>query len=167
MMHLPATRTIRASAAGAAAAVMLLGVSACGDSTSGAELGTTVQEVQHEDADAAYDGDYDAAFYREMGSYAGQEVTLSADVNRIVSDHAFTLAGGDVEELLVVSADRTAQLQPDSPVKVTGTVHTAFDLPAVEDQVGADLDDQSFDEWGQEPYVEATDIDSSTDTEKP
>lgn len=166
-MHRPDSRTIRVAVAGATAGIALLGVSACGDSTSGAELGTTVQEVQQEDADAAYDGDYDTAFYKEMGSYAGQEVTLSADVNRIVSDHAFTIAGGDVEELLVVSVDRTGHLQPDSAIKVTGTVHTAFDLPVVEDQVGTDLDDRSLDEWDQEPYVEAKDIDTTPDTENP
>lgn len=146
------------------AAFVALGLAGC-DSTTGDEQGTTVEDIQEDDATLAYNGIYDSDFYGDLETYEGQEVTVSADVNEIISDNAFTIAGGDVESLLVISGNAMTDLEQGSVIKVTGTVHTALDLPAVEDEVGVDLEDDLYDAWDQEPYITATNIDTNPDTE--
>lgn len=147
-------------------AVSALGLTACGgDDTAGPETGTDVEDIQEEDVAAGpYDGVYDSAFYEDIESYEGEEVTVSADVNEIISSTSFTIAGTedtDVESLLVVSATEVSGLEPDLTVAVTGTVQKAFDLPTVEEDLGVDLDDPLYEAYDQEPYIEATMIDTS------
>ncbi|WP_159617248.1 hypothetical protein [Arthrobacter zhaoguopingii] len=147
-----------------------LGVVGC--STSGTEEGADVEDVVDEEVDAGdpaaetgpYDGVYDSAFYDEMDSYVGEEVTLSADVNEVMSPMSFTIAGTDdttVEALLVVHDKEMPEVKPELTVSVTGIVHEAFDLPTVEEEMGIDLDDEAFEDWDGEPYVEATSVDTS------
>lgn len=38
---------------------------------------------------------------------------------------------------------------------MTGTVQQAFDVATVEEDLGADLDDTLFEDYGSEPYVVA------------
>lgn len=149
-----------------------LGLTGC--DTSGTEEGADVEDVVEEDADAGaaveeetvepYDGLYDQAFYDEKDTYIGEEVILSADVNEIVSPSSFTIAGTDdttVEPLLVVSAEEMSEVEPGLTVEVTGIVHEAFDLPTVEEEMDLELEDETFEDWDGQSYVEATNVDTS------
>lgn len=157
----------RVLAAGGAAA-LAFGLTACGeDETAGSEASVDVQDVQQdavEEEGYAYDGIYDASFYDDVQSYVGQEVTLSANVNQVISPMAFTIAGtGDTEvsEMLVVSSNENSELQPDLAVQVTGTVRQAFEVPAVEEELGIELDDSLYSDWEGQPYLVASNIDTS------
>lgn len=127
----------------------------CGNDTAGPETGTSVGEIQEDQVPA------EAAESPTM-SFAGMTVTVSADVSEIVSERAFTIAGTEntgTQPLLVVSSTGAPQVNEDSAVAVTGTVRKAFDLPAVESELGIDLDDGLYDAYDRQPYIVATQID--------
>lgn len=177
----PLTRT----AAGGVLALAALSLTACGD-TAGPETGTSVEDVQEGDAveDAAaedevvedeaaatgpYDGLYDSGFYDDLDSYEGMEVTVSADVNEVLSPSSFVIAGTDdtsVDPLLVVGATEVTGLEPALTVAVTGTVSQAFDLVTVEEELGVDLDDARYEEYDQQPYITASSVDTSVVAEQ-
>ncbi|WP_258803152.1 hypothetical protein [Pseudarthrobacter sp. NS4] len=146
-----------------------LGLTSCG--TEGPETGVDVEDVQElpeqtETNNTAnpFDGPYNQEFFDDLDLREGQEVTVSANVNRIITPEAFTIAGTEdttVDPLLVVHKDAQPELQPELTVKVTGTVHTAFDLMAVEKDLDVDLDDALFEDWDGEPYLQASTIDTS------
>ncbi|MFH5823465.1 hypothetical protein [Georgenia sp. AZ-5] len=155
----------RLAAAGLAVAAALALAACDEDDTAGPETGADAGT--QEGADAVVDpyvGPYDTPFYSDINSYSGQEVTVSGDVDEIVSATAFTIAGTedtDVAPLLVVSTTEVGGLEPDMTVSVTGTVHEAFDLATLEEQAGTDLDDELFDVWDGEPYIDASSVDTS------
>ncbi|HET7326160.1 MAG TPA: hypothetical protein VFJ14_02625 [Nocardioidaceae bacterium] len=155
----------RATAAGLLA-VSVLGVAGCGE-----EDNATVEDIQEEvppeDASLAYDGVFDSKFFNDVNQYEDEQVKLSTEVAGVMpdSEHAFTIGSGDVEPLLVVSTDQMSDLEAGSPVAVTGTVHTAFELSTVEENTGVDLQDELFDEFTNEIYIEASTIDTSVSAE--
>lgn len=176
-------RTNRGSRATRLAAVSLLsaaafGLTACG--TAGPETGADVEDVQEgevvettgpaEDVAAEpYVGPYDTAFYDEAVTYAGEEVTLSAEVNTVLSPTAFTIAGTDdttVSPLLVISGEQMTDLEEGQAVQVTGIVHEAFDLPQVEEEMAEELDDDLFADYDGQPYIEATDVSTDVPAEE-
>lgn len=164
-------KTRRASVTAGILAMSALGLTACNDDTAGPETGTDVEDIQEEDEAALdpYDGPYDTTFYDDIDSYVGEEVTVSADINEVITPSSFVIAGTedtDVEPLLVVSADEVSGLEKDLTVAVTGTVHEAFDLTTVEEDLETDLDDDLYDAWDTEPYIEATSIDTSVAAEE-
>lgn len=146
-----------------------LGVASCG--TEGPETGADVEDVQEapeetETNNAAnpFDGPYDQGFLDDVDVREGQEVTVSANVNEIITPEAFTIAGTEdttVDPLLVLHKNAEPELKPDLTVKVTGTVQVAFDLPAVEKDLDVDLDDALFEDWDGKPYLQASEIDTS------
>ncbi|KQO02140.1 hypothetical protein ASF21_16070 [Arthrobacter sp. Leaf234] len=144
------------------------------NSTSGTEEGADVEDIVEEEpvvdeADAGpYDGVYDQGFYDDVDTYVGEEVTVSADVNEILSPMSFTIAGTDdttVDALLVLHDTELPEVTAGLTVGVTGTVQEAFDLPTVEEEMGVDLDDAAFEDWDGEPYIEATSVDTSLDAD--
>jgi hypothetical protein len=144
------------------------------NSTSGTEEGADVEDIVEEEpvvdeADTGpYDGVYDQGFYDDVDTYIGEEVTVSADVNEILTPMSFTIAGTDdttVEALLVLHDTELPEVTPGLTVGVTGTVQEAFDLPTVEEEMGVDLDDAAFEDWDGEPYIEATSVDTSLDAD--
>lgn len=155
MIRTPLTRWLATTLVVCAAS---LGLVACGDSTTGPEVGADVQDVQRE-GEYTYDGLYIEGFYDAIPSYDGESVKLSADVNEIISDHAFTIAGGDVEALLVIHDATIAMLAPGVTVQVSGTIHKVFDLPTIEHATDLELDDGLFADWGAEPYLELSNVD--------
>ncbi|KRF05196.1 hypothetical protein ASH00_12390 [Arthrobacter sp. Soil782] len=154
--------------------IAALSLAGC-NSTSGTEAGADVEDVVEEeeavDAGAAvepYEGAYDTGFYEDYESYVGEEVTLSADVNEIVSEKSFTIAGTDdttVEALLVIAEGEMEEVTPGLTVSVTGTVMESFDLPTVEEETGLDLDDEAFVDFDGENYVVAESVDTSVDAD--
>ncbi len=174
------SRTLRAAAVGVAAASTLL-LGACGNDTAGPETGADVGDVQQEpgaadpgaaDPGAAEPGAAEpgagvdpGAFdtdFSDVNSYVGKQVTVSADVNEILSPTAFTIAGTEntpVDELLVLHPAEAPDVTEDSAVAVTGTVRQGFSIADAEAFVGTDLDDNLFTDWTGEHYIEASKID--------
>lgn len=151
--HGPAFRV--AAVGVAAAATLLLG--ACGD-TAGSEAGTDVQDIQQE-TDAV--GVFDQPDFGDPMEFVGQEVTVSAEVNDIISPEAFTIAGTlqtSAEELLIVHDGSVVLGDNSVAVMVTGTVQERFDLVGAEEFVGGDLDDGLYVDYDGEPYIQAETI---------
>ncbi len=135
------------TAVAAFAAVSTLGLTACSD-TAGSEAGADVEDVVEEEAvvDEPFEGPYDTEFYEGVDEYVGEQVTLSADVNEVITPEAFTIAGTEdttVEALLVVGATGDAQLSPETTVEVTGTVQEAIVVTSVPEPVEIGRCDQT------------------------
>jgi hypothetical protein len=130
---------LRRTAIGIAAASAFL-VGACGGETSGPDTGVSVQDV-----------------WADPAGLDGRQVTVSADVQQIVNEWAFTMSGVDdtgVDPLLVVHSG-AAEVQPGAPVRVTGVVHRTLDperVGAVDPPLLADI----YDSYGPDPYLEAS-----------
>lgn len=154
-----------------------LGLTACGPS--GAETGADVEDVQEgevvettdpaddpaeEMAAGPYVEPYDTDFCDEATTYVGEEVTLTGDVNEIISSTAFTIAGTEdttVSPVLVVGGEQTTNLEEGQAVEVIGTAQEAFDLL----QVGEGLDDDLFADHDGQPYIEATEVSTGVPAE--
>ncbi|WP_337063180.1 hypothetical protein [Kineococcus sp. G2] len=169
----------RGLVAAGGAAVLALGLGACGD-TAGDETATSVEDVNEaesevetetevgaETGELGYEGAYDSAFVEEQESLIGQEVTVSAAVNTVLDDSSFTIAGdgSDVEPLLVVSATSGTTVEEDMEVDVSGTVEQAFVLTEVEEELGLDLEDELYTEWEGQTYIMANAIDVGAEDE--
>lgn len=151
-----------------------------GCATSGPEEGADVEDVTDgesveedtRDADAAtepFDGRYDAEFVGDYDGYVGETVTLSADIDEIVSANAFTIAGTDdttVEPLLIVHDGTMTDIEEGLSVQVTGEVEEGFDVTAVEDDLSVELEDDAYDEWEDERFIHADSIDGSVETDE-
>lgn len=138
------------------------------------EVQEQIEELQNEvdrlndrlseiDSDVVYDGLYGEDFAANVQDYDDREVAVSGTVEQVVSRNAFTLGGDGVADLLVISAEGNEEVQQGDTVKVTGTAHATFDLPAVEDDIGRDLDDAQFEEWDQGPYVAADQVETDVE----
>lgn len=130
-----------------AAGTLGLALSACTPETSGPESGITVQEIQNGRQGS------------EHHKYEGEKVTVSADVNFIYGPHAFSIAGtqSSIDPLLVVH-ESAINVNEGNPVKVTGVVHTKFDVKNVEGTVEYEFDNDVFTDFDGAPYIKATSI---------
>ncbi len=166
------------------ALVATFGLSACGDDSRDGmnDLGLqdtqgpndTIQTPTQEPTDRTetapdYEGPYDAKFRAWVDDNDESTVEVSGNVEQVISDNAFTLAGeGDTEDLLIVGADKVTGLQAGSAVTVTGTVHKAFNLPGVEDDIHVDFEDDSIlQAFDRDPYVEAAQVDTTAPAATP
>lgn len=150
-------------------ALASLGLAGCGDDT-GAEV--EVEDIQEAGESPSVapsptappvgkGGIYNQQFLEGMNTMEGQEATVSAEVDEVVSEAAFTIVDPDdaaVAPLPVIHDQDLAELEPGRTVRVTGTVHTVFDLPQVEQSLGIDLDDPVYEDWDKEPYLEASEV---------
>lgn len=157
----------------ALAAIPLIGIGlvGCSEDTAGPETGTDVEDIQEQDvaeedgltdATVPYHGPYDETFKDNVDDWVDQDVTVSADLNEVLTDRWFTIAGTDdtsVDALLVLHRDPGA-FDPGETVEVTGTVHGEFVLIDVEMELDTDLDDEVFGQWEGEPYIDATAVDA-------
>ncbi|WP_026531877.1 hypothetical protein [Arthrobacter sp. H41] len=148
----------------------------CSTDTAGPEEDVDVEDVvEGEEApaeplteDGAYNGFYDRSFSDDYDSLVGEEVTVSAEVNEIISPVAFTIAGTDdttVEALLIMHSEELSEVTDGLTVGVSGIVRDAFDLPAVEEDMGIDLDDELYGDWDQMRYIEANSVDTPVDAD--
>lgn len=155
-----------------------LGLTSCGG-TSGSESGADIEDIQDDqdiDPDTAeavepeapgpYDGPYGQDFSNAMESYEGQRVTVSADVNKILTDSAFTIAGTDegMEPLLIIHEDKIKDLSTGSAVSVTGIVHKAMDLSELKKSFEGELGAEALEDWDGEPYINAAAVDLAVET---
>lgn len=92
----------------------------------------------------------------------GQRVTVSAEVDEVLSPNAFTIAGtagsGGADGLLIVSAPTGTPVTEEDVVAGTGTVREELDLTARETGYGYD-DDARYGDFGGEPCIVAEKID--------
>lgn len=151
-------RTWRRSGVAALMAAAALVLGGCGDDTAGGEAGADVEDIQRDQA--VGDAAGDARVFDDPQPFVGRQVTVSADVNRIISPHAFTIAGTENTALepLLVLYNGNAQLTPDSVVQVTGTVKQGFRIAEAEGFVGTDLDDGLFTDFENDPYIQASSV---------
>lgn len=116
------------------------------DDTAGPETGTSLEGVQ--------------ASVPPMigsGSLVGRTVTLSAEVEDVVSNRSLTPGGDDTEELLVVHGPGLS-VQEGQMVQVTGVVRAGYTVTEVEADLDIDFDDTFFgdpvyDPFELEPYL--------------
>lgn len=173
-----ASKNVRLRKTAAALVLPFAALSFVGCGTSGPEEGTTAEEVAEGGDEAAvaegtgalaYDGVYDSAFVEDYDSLVGEEVTVSAEVNTIISPNALTIAGTDdttVEPLLVMhNQGDLPDVQEGLTIGVTGTVKEAFDVVTVEEDLGIDLDDDLYADWEGERYIQANSVDASVDAD--
>jgi hypothetical protein len=167
----------------AAATVIAVGLplAGCGTtdpatSTAGATAAGTASTAQplREAPPAPYDGPYDAAFAEDVGTYPqtgeigvheGMEVTLTAEIGEVASPIAVAITDPQdpsVAPLLVVLENADTTLRAGDPVKVTGTVHAAYNVPAVEENLGEAPDADVLAHYDGQPYIEATQVHSPT-----
>ncbi|WP_158041220.1 hypothetical protein [Kocuria sp. CNJ-770] len=166
------TRDRRSTRAMAAGIVAVAGLGLAGCNTEGPEEGTDVEDVSEGEvlesspapdnnptAGDTFIGNYDQDFYDESETYAGQEVTLSAEVTETLSTDTFVIAGASgtaVDPLLIVEEQEIPPLDDGQVVQVTGTVAQDFDIAATEDELGIDLEDELYADYEGEPYLMAT-----------
>lgn len=162
------SRTRRLAGAVVAAGIGTGVLVGCGG-TAGPETGASVDEIQ-EEAEAVDPGvgmepdvGADAGTADDVNRYVGQQVTVSAEVNEIVSPSAFTIAGtagsGGADELLIVANQPGTLVEEESVVAVTGTVREGFDIAAVEAEYGFDDDDALYSTFAGQLYIVADSID--------
>lgn len=162
-------------AAASVLAVAALGLAGCGNG--GSETGTDVEDVQESevmesspapqesaetpaDVVAPYNGAYTQDFVDDQALYEGKEVTLTGEVEDVVSPNALQLSDpNDVElgSLLVLHDSALPELEDGALVEVTGTLQASLDVAAAEEDLGVDLGDELSDMEG-ESYVDASNV---------
>lgn len=164
----PTTRTTAA----ALAAVAGLGLAGCGGSAdrSGDDVGEARQQPAGEDP-GTYTGPYDEAFVDDASTLVDADVTLTAQVEEVVSPVAFTITGAEetaTEPLLVVNFDEdTSGLDTGDLVEVTGTYREAYNVPTAEEDLRETPGVEELARYDGEPYVEATDVESAEPASTP
>ncbi|TFV57707.1 hypothetical protein E4P41_14055 [Geodermatophilus sp. DF01-2] len=150
------------------AAVLVLasaGLSACGEDDEGAlapDIEAEVPDIRGpEDPDDPYSGLLDEAFAEDLEAYAGQEVTLLADVAEVVSPRVFTVTSPDDAEvgpLLVVATEEAGDVDPEAgqALVVAATPIEAFDAGIVAEELDLDVDTEQLDEWDDQTFLVAT-----------
>jgi hypothetical protein len=100
-------------------------------------------------------------------AYHGRQVTVAGEVDLVLSPRAFSIEDDDLlfdDDIMVVSRDPLppvagrwgeAEILEDDIVLVTGTVRP-FDLVALEQELGVDLDDDLFAYWVGKSVIAAT-----------
>lgn len=166
------TRNHRSTRVMAAGIVAVAGLGLAGCNTAGPEEGTDVEDITEGEvletspapdnnptAGDTFIGNYDQDFYDESETYAGQQVTVSAEVTETLSTDTFVIAGAAgtaVEPLLVVEEQEIPALDEGQVVQVTGTVQQDFDVATAEETLGIDLEDELYADYIGEPYLVAT-----------
>ncbi|WP_426119512.1 hypothetical protein [Kocuria sp. LHG3120] len=119
-----------------------------------------------------YTGPYDADFAAQIGTYPdtgqisdyeGVEVTLTGVVHEVINPVSVAISDPQdpsVPPLLVVREDPNQPLTEGDPVEVTGTVHAAYNVPAVEENLREPPKDDVLAHYHGQPYVWATAVNS-------
>lgn len=149
------------------AAVLALagaGLSGCAEDDEGAlapDLEAEVPDLRGEgDLDDPYSGVLDAAFFEDLPAYAGQEVTLLAEVAEVVSPRAFTVTAPDdaeVGQVLVVATSDAGDTEPEagSQVLVAATPVDSFEAGVVVEELGLEVDAAELAEWDEQTFLVA------------
>lgn len=106
-----------------------------------------------------------AELLEEPANYAGETLAVEAVVGTVITENAFTIvtdADAVAQEdpvggRLVVLAPRI-DLEPGDQVAVEGVVHEYLPLEDLEERFGTQWTDLMGEEYGAEPYLEATSL---------
>jgi hypothetical protein len=165
----------RRAVTAAAVAVAALGLSACGGPTT-PPPGAPAEQLLNPEAmpTGPFAGPYDQAFAADLEHYAEQEVVLRAQVETVVSPVAFTITtpepsdadsgadtgdGGVAAPLLVMDFDDPSPtLRTGDRVKITGTVHAAYNVPDIEENLGAPPGPEVLASYDGQPFLNATSV---------
>lgn len=141
-------------------------MAACTESPDQREVGSQAADIRGSDDLAdPYDGPYSRDFHTDVQAYVGQDVTLEAAVERIVSPIAFTVTGPggeEVEPILVISRREVADLQPGQEVVIVAVPHDGFELSSLEEELDVELPEEPYEEWEGEPYLRGDAVDTSS-----
>lgn len=150
--------TVR-SAATSVAACSVLALGGCGSADSPEPFVAAAQNNDPLNDGVGYSGWYVEDFAAQVGSYDGDDVTVSGEVGRVLSDHSFTLtnpAGDAVVPLLVVSGDDVTELTAGELVSVSGEVNADFTVADADEELDVQLDPSRHVAWRDQPYVLAS-----------
>lgn len=124
-------------------ALILLGtgLAACGEKSQGPEAGTDVEDITS-----------------QPETFVGRKVTVSADVDEVITPRSFRIAGEDIGGggLLVFSAQGKQDLDDDDVVRVTGEVREIV-YHRFKDDFGFEARDDVRESEG-EPAIAATKV---------
>lgn len=117
----------------------------------------------------AYEGPYTAGFRSSLADYSSETVTVSADVQEVISPASFVIEGaekGNVEPMLVVARqDDVVEINKGVSVEVTGVVHRASDLQSVEQELGIVIEESELENRDAGSFfIQAAEIDTVIDT---
>lgn len=101
---------------------------------------------------------YDQEFYDQRADYVGQEVTLSAEVEDVISDDGLTIDSTGTDSMMVLYDMDLVDVEEGQLVEVTGTVQEAFDPTILDDQAEEDFTDDFYQDYEAQPYIEATEV---------
>lgn len=96
----------------------------------------------------------------DVQSYVGEQVTVSSEVQSVLSTHAFTLSGPQ-GPLLVTSASGMGDnevIEQDAVVQVGGTVREQFSVTEFENEFGVELDDELYADFEEQTYIVADSV---------
>lgn len=155
--HRPTVRT----AAAAALAVAGLGLAGCAAEDPEPSTDAGAEELLAEEPVEPYSGPYDEEFVQLLDAYVGEDVELVGEVGEIVSPVAFTVTTEDsaVPPLLVVHEPEAAAVEVGSTVQLAGTLHEAYNVPTVEEELGQDPGPEVLASYDGQPFVNATAVD--------
>lgn len=148
------------------AAVLALtgvGMSACGDEPHPPLAGGDVEVPDIRgpgDLEDPYTGALTATFVEEMTAYAGEEVTVLADVVDVVSPRVFTVTSPDDAEVgpvLVVATEDAGDFDPQAgqALYVAATPVRSFDAGVVAEELSLDVDRAPLAEWDDQTFLVA------------
>lgn len=144
MFIAPSRRTLCRSGAAALMASAALVLGGCGDAG----------DIQNDQVTGFDD-------FAQVQSFVGQQATVTADVVQIIGPHAFAIAHRNGTQLLVVHREPAPNLTVNTPVRVTGTARPSFNVPAAQQFAGVDFKDDWFGAFDGEPYIVASNIDTT------
>jgi hypothetical protein len=150
--------TVR-SAAATVVACSLLALGGCGSADSPEPFVAAAENNDPLGDGVGYSGWYVEEFASQVGSYDGDDVTVSGEVGQVLSDHSFTLtnpAGATVVPLLVVSGDDVTELAAGDLISVSGEVNADFTVADADEELDVELDPSRHAAWRNQPYVLAS-----------
>lgn len=154
------------------ALLLALPLSACSQDDGVVDTDDAVEDTDDKASEPEAGLDVESLSFEEvsddLSSRAGEEITVTAEVEDVVTDQVFTinsLDGNDLEPIVVTNVDGDQVVDAGTPVRVTGLVAETFILTDVEETVGVQLDDELLADFENRPYLEATHVDTDIDQE--
>lgn len=140
------------------------------------ETASPAAELFEDGTAQPYTGPYDADFAAQIGTYPqtgrisdyeGVEVRLTGVVQDVINPVAVAITDpqdDSLPPLLVVLDDAEKTLAVGEPVEVSGTVHAAYNVPTVEENLGEAPEEDALAHYDGEPFVLATAVNSPVPT---
>lgn len=144
-----------------AALLLVVPLAGCGEDQGPVDTGDAQQRTG-EDTEA---DDGEVLRFEELAEdlddLVGDEVSVTATVDEVVTPGVFAITGEDPESMVVVDVAPEEDVETDTEVVVTGTVQPGLDDLEVEDLLATQLDDELLNDWEGEPFLEADEVDTT------